>query len=119
MYEACNFNYLSTPTFVVSGAGQLISNIIKITVKHKLQGSMVREIMNQTDLAYEEKLFLAWVFAQRAEALMLNQAGKVVCLSCSCGGITEISVRPDGCPKGADRISFNYKYNSCRRTGAS
>ena len=106
MYEACNFNYLSTSTFIVSGAGQLISYIIKITVSKNLQGFVVRGIVNRMKLAYEEKLFLAWVFAEGAEGSILNQAGKVVYLSCSYAGRTEISVRPEGCPKGADRISF-------------
>ena len=106
MYEACNFNYLSTSTFIVSGAGQLISYIIKITVSKNLQGSVVRGLVNRTELAYEEKLFLAWVFAEGAEASIFYQARKVVYMSCSCDGRTEISVRPEGCPKGADRISF-------------
>ena len=120
MYEACNFNYLSTSTFVVSGAGQLNSNIIKIAFSYKLQGSVVRGIVNRTELADEEisKLFLAWVFAEGAEASIFYQARKTVYLSCSYAGRTEISVRPEGCPKGADRISFYFEYNSCLRTGA-
>ena len=79
---------------------------------------MVRGILNRTVLAYEEKLFLVWVFAEGAEASIFYQARKVVYMSCSCDGRTEISVRPEGCPKGADRISFYYEYNSCLRTGA-
>ena len=100
MYQACNFNYLSTSTFVVSGAGQLISYIIKITLSYRLVGSVVREIVNRTKIGSEEKLFLAWVFAEGADASIFHQAGKVVCKSCSCGDRTVISGRPEGCPKG-------------------
>ena len=39
-------------------------------------------------------------------------------MSCSYAGRTESSVRPEGCPKGADRISFYYENNSCLWTGA-
>ena len=50
MYEACNFNYLSTSTFVVCGAGQLISYIIKITVSYKLQGSVIRHVVKRMEM---------------------------------------------------------------------